>query len=96
MAQNKQRLKRAWKSHARNNSREAKMKKITKKLVSLALTAGLALTVGVGVANVYESYNDTTITASAEATKIDVTNSIKMRDYGTTGDYPDTPLYRIA
>ena len=41
------------------------MKKITKKLVSLALTAGLALTVGVGVANVYESYNDTTITASA-------------------------------
>ena len=72
------------------------MKKITKKLVSLALTAGLALTVGVGVANVYESYNDTTITASAEATKIDVTNSIQMRDYGTTGDYPDTPLYRIT
>jgi hypothetical protein len=89
-----QRLKRAWKSHARNNSREAKMKKITKRIVGLALTAGLALTVGAGVTAVYTSNEDTIITASA-ATNVDVVGSIKMFDCGNMGDYSDTPLYRI-
>ena len=70
------------------------MKKITKKIVGLALTAGLALTVGVGVANVCDSYKDTTITASA-ATNIDVASTIRIRDCGSTGDYSDTPLYRV-
>ena len=72
------------------------MKKITKRIVGLALTAGLALTVGAGVTAVYSSYEDTTITASAaESVSLDAMSAVYRNENVAVNNGANYAMVRV-
>ncbi len=77
------------------------MKNKTKKIAGLALSAALALSVGAGVYNVINAYEQPAVTASAETITKDLSNTIYNvneyynGDWGSLGDFKEAGLYRF-
>ena len=77
------------------------MKKMTKRVAGLALSAALALTVGAGVYSVVNAYDQPTVTASAATVTKDLSGTIYNinqhynGDWGTCGDFKEAGLYRF-
>ena len=77
------------------------MKKMTKRVAGLALSAALALMVGAGVYSVVNAYDQPTVTASAATVTKDLSSTIYTLnqhyngDWGTCGDFKEAGLYRF-